>query len=60
MQERLNKHKITFGYSMWRKASLVVLTAIGPSTRSRGTFGKTTDPSVIACTSTSEQLIPLR
>lgn len=38
----------------------MVLTAIGPSTLNRGTFGKTTDPSEIAYTSTSEQSTPLR
>jgi hypothetical protein len=42
------------------KASFMVLTAIGPSILSNGTFGKTTDPSVAEYTSTSEQSIPLR
>jgi len=37
-----------------------VLTAIGPSTLIRGTLGKTTVPSGIAYTSTSEQSTPLR
>lgn len=38
----------------------MVLTATGPSTLSNGTFGKTTDPSETAYTSTSEQSISLR
>lgn len=59
-KEKINIITIIFGYDFWRKASLMVLTAIGPSTRSRGTFGKTTDPSEIAYTSTSEQSIPPR
>lgn len=42
------------------KTSLMVLTAIGPSILSNGTFGKTTDPSETEYTSTSEQSIPLR
>jgi len=37
-----------------------VLTAIGPSTLIRGTLGKTTVPSGIAYTSTSEQSTPRR
>jgi hypothetical protein len=42
------------------KNSLMVLTAIGPSILSRGTLGKTTEPSAMEYTSTSEQSNPLR
>lgn len=45
---------------VWKRTSLMILTAIDPSTLSRGIFGKTTVPSGIAYTSTSEQSIPLR
>jgi len=37
-----------------------VLTATGPSTLIKGTFGKTTDPSGMEYTSTSEQSTSLR
>ena len=36
------------------------LTATGPSTLIKGTFGKTTEPSGMEYTSTSEQSTPLR
>lgn len=47
-------------YMSLNGGNLQVLTAIGPSILNRGTLGKTTVPSGIAYTSTSEQSIPLR
>jgi hypothetical protein len=55
-----NSGQCSYGKHVTTTGEVFVLTATGPSTLIKGTFGKTTDPSGMEYTSTSEQSTSLR